>query len=90
MTLLSQARSLCAILPAYYPAVFIFATAYALNGLFLCEVTMKLPRKQAAFLRESIEQWKRDGLLADAQAAQLAGTIVVQPFDWRRLAKYSF
>jgi hypothetical protein len=29
-------------------------------------VTMKLPRKQAAFLRESIEQWKRDGLLADA------------------------
>jgi hypothetical protein len=51
---------------------------------------MTLPRKQAAFLRESIEQWKRDGLLADAQATQLAGTIVVQPFDWRRLAKYSF
>jgi hypothetical protein len=51
---------------------------------------MKLPRKQAAFLRESIEQWKRDGLLADAQATQLTGTIIVQPFDWRRLAKYSF
>jgi hypothetical protein len=51
---------------------------------------MKLPRKQAAFLRESIEQWKRDGLLADAQATQLTSTIVVQPFDWRRLAKYSF
>lgn len=51
---------------------------------------MKLPRKQAAFLREAIEQWKHDGLLADAQAAQLAGTIVVQIFDWRRLAKYSF
>jgi len=51
---------------------------------------MKLPRKQAAFLREAIERWKHDGLLADAQAAQLAGTIVVQPFDWRRLAKYSF
>lgn len=51
---------------------------------------MKLPRKQAVFLREAIEQWKHDGLLADTQAAQLAGTIVVQPFDWRRLAKYSF
>lgn len=51
---------------------------------------MKLPRKQAVFLREAIEQWKHDGLLADIQAAQLAGTIVVQPFDWRRLAKYSF
>lgn len=51
---------------------------------------MKLPRKQAVFLREAIEQWKHDGLLADTQAAQLAGTIVAQPFDWRRLAKYSF
>ena len=51
---------------------------------------MKLPRKQAVFLREAIEQWKHDGLLADTQAAQLAGTIVLQPFDWRRLAKYSF
>jgi hypothetical protein len=51
---------------------------------------MNLPRKQAAFLRETIDQWKRDGLLPEAQAAQLAGTIVVQPFDWRRLAKYSF
>ena len=51
---------------------------------------MNVPRKQAAFLREAIEQWKHDGLLADAQAAQLAGSNVVQPFDWRRLAKYSF
>lgn len=51
---------------------------------------MNLPRKQAAFLRETIEQWKRDGLLADSQAAQLSNTIVVQSFDWRRLAKYSF
>ena len=51
---------------------------------------MKLPRKQAAFARETIEQWKHDGLLADTQAPRLAETILVQPFDWRRLAKYSF
>jgi len=51
---------------------------------------MKLPRKQAAFLREAIEQRKHDGLLADTQTPRLAETILVQPFDWRRLAKYSF
>lgn len=51
---------------------------------------MILPGQQAAVLRNAIEQWRHDGLLADAQATQLAGSIVVQPFDWRRLAKYSF
>lgn len=51
---------------------------------------MKLPRKQAAVLRDAIEQWKREGVLPDAQAGMLAGTIEVQTFDWRRLAKYSF
>ncbi len=29
-------------------------------------------------------------MIADAQASTLAGTIEVQVFDWRRLAKYSF
>jgi len=51
---------------------------------------MKLPRKQAAVVREALAEWKRDGLIAEAQAATLAGTIEVQDFDWRRLAKYSF
>lgn len=32
----------------------------------------------------------KTGLIPDAQAATLAGTIEVQYFDWRRLAKYSF
>lgn len=30
---------------------------------------MKLPRKQAALLQEAIEQWQRDGLLAETQEA---------------------
>ena len=33
---------------------------------------------------------EEEGVLPDAQAGQLASTIEVQPFDWRRLAKYSF
>lgn len=51
---------------------------------------MKLPRKQAAVVRDAIERWKQDGILPDAQAATLAATIEVQYFDWRKLAKYSF
>ena len=51
---------------------------------------MRLPRKQAALLQDAIEQWREEGVLPDAQAGQLAGTIEVQAFDWRRLAKYSF
>lgn len=35
-------------------------------------------------------QWKTEGLLPEVQAGLLANTIEVQPFDWRRLAKYSF
>jgi hypothetical protein len=51
---------------------------------------MKLPRKQAAVVREAIARWKQDGVIPDAQAATLASTIEVQYFDWRKLAKYSF
>src|SRR5206468_4650661 len=50
----------------------------------------KLPRKQAAVVREAIERWKLDGVIPDVQAATLAATIEVQYFDWRKLAKYSF
>lgn len=51
---------------------------------------MKLPRKQAAVVRDVIERWQQDGVIQEAQAATLAATIEVQYFDWRRLAKYSF
>jgi hypothetical protein len=51
---------------------------------------MKLPRKQALVVRQAIEQWKRDGVIPETQAATLAATIDVQYFDWRKLAKYSF
>ena len=51
---------------------------------------MKLSPKQASFLQDAIAQWKTERLLPVAQAGLLANTIEVQPFDWRRLAKYSF
>lgn len=51
---------------------------------------MKLPRKQAAVVRDAIERWRQDGVIPDVQAATLTATIEVQYFDWRKLAKYSF
>ena len=51
---------------------------------------MKLSRKQAAFLHEAVAQWRKEGVLPETQAGLLTSTIQVQPFDWRRLAKYSF
>ena len=42
---------------------------------------MKLPRKQAAVVQEAIARWKQDGVIPEAQAATLAGTIEVQYFD---------
>ncbi len=49
---------------------------------------MKLPRKQAAVVRDAIERWQQDGVIQEAQAATLAATIEVQNFDWRKLAKH--
>ena len=51
---------------------------------------MRLPRKQAAVVRDTIERWRQDGVIPDAQAATLNATIEVQYFDWRKMAKYSF
>lgn len=46
---------------------------------------MKLPRKQAIVVREAIERWRQDGVIAEPQAALFAATIEVQYFDWRKL-----
>jgi len=53
-------------------------------------MTMRLNKKNAAVLRNAIEQWRKAGVLGNEQAGTLAGTIEVLPFDWKRLAKYSF
>jgi hypothetical protein len=59
-------------------------------ALHLYGVAMKLPPKQAAVVRDAIDQWRTTGVISDAQAAALADTSEIQIFDWRRLAKYSF
>jgi hypothetical protein len=51
---------------------------------------VKLNRKQAAIVTDAITEWTQEGLVPAGQAAQLAASIEIQTFDWRRLAKYSF
>jgi hypothetical protein len=51
---------------------------------------LKLNRKNASLIQNAVEQWKVSGVLTDVEASKLTQTIEVVPFDWKRLAKYSF
>lgn len=51
---------------------------------------MEMNKQQATFLQTALEQWEKDQLLAPETAHNLRQSIVVRPFDWRRLARYSF
>ncbi len=51
---------------------------------------LDLPHGKALILRESLDHWRAAGLLSDEAAERLAADIRVQPFDWRRLARYAF
>ena len=51
---------------------------------------MRLNRNQATALRGAIDQWKRHGLLDEKTTSILQQDIEIVPFDWKRLAKYSF
>ncbi len=51
---------------------------------------MKLTRKKADFLKESVTSWMERSLLGTEEGKRLIDDIEVVPFDWKRLAKYSF
>ncbi len=51
---------------------------------------MKVNRNQATALKGAIEYWNVQGLLDEKTASALQQDIEVVPFDWKRLAKYSF
>jgi hypothetical protein len=50
---------------------------------------VKLNRKHAGLLLAALDDWKQLGLLDDSTTHNLAKSIEVATFDWRRLAKYS-
>lgn len=51
---------------------------------------MRVDKNQATALRGAIEHWSRSGLLDEKTAGALEQDIEIVPFDWKRLAKYSF
>lgn len=51
---------------------------------------MRYNKKQGAFLAEVISHWETDGTVDAETAGRLKSSYAVRPFDWRRLAMYSF
>jgi hypothetical protein len=51
---------------------------------------MKLARKNAKTLVAALNEWEDQAQLSPEDAVRLRQSIEVIPFDWRRLAKYSF
>lgn len=47
-------------------------------------------KKQAKFLAQTIQQWQQEKVVSEEQAEQLHNSILIQTFDWKKLAKYSF
>lgn len=47
-------------------------------------------KKQAKILQDALSTWQQEQLLSEEQAEQLRNSIIVQHFDWARLAKYCF
>ena len=51
---------------------------------------MKLNKKQGKFLNNIIEQWKVDKTISADTADTLKNSFSIRPFDYKKLAKYSF
>lgn len=49
---------------------------------------MKLSKNNAAIVRNVLDGWVKEGALTQKQWQQLQKQVEVQPFDWRRLARY--
>lgn len=51
---------------------------------------MKLPRRKARVVLDTLAGWERDGTLAPGEAVRLSESVEVLAFDWQRLARLSF
>lgn len=50
---------------------------------------MKVSKSKARIIQTAITHWKNSGALSETESQKLAASIIVEPFDWQRLAKYS-
>ena len=51
---------------------------------------MKVSRKKAKIITAAIKEWEDSSQLSPPDSQKLLQSLEVTPFDWRRLAKYSF
>jgi hypothetical protein len=51
---------------------------------------MKVAKKKATIISAAIKEWEANSQLSPEDSKKLLQSIEVIPFDWRRLAKYSF
>lgn len=51
---------------------------------------MKLNKKKSRFLKEVINRWEDDGTIDTEIADRLRKSYSLRPFDWKKLARYSF
>jgi hypothetical protein len=51
---------------------------------------MKITRKHGKILENAIQQWLESSIITPDESTRLKETIEIIPFDWKRLAKYSF
>lgn len=51
---------------------------------------MKFNKKQGHFLNDIISQWESNGTITKEIADKLKSSYSIIPFDWKKLAKYSF
>jgi len=51
---------------------------------------MKFNKKQGNFLNDTISQWETNGTITKDIAVDLKNSFSIRPFDYKKLAKYSF
>ena len=51
---------------------------------------MKLNRGKVNIIKKALETWQEEGVLSPSEKDRLMAAVQVAPFDWKRLARYSF
>ena len=51
---------------------------------------MRLTRQKAITIKQALTEWERDNVLTTEERQRLEDHLEIIPFDWKRLARYSF
>jgi len=51
---------------------------------------MNVNKKQGKLINDTIDYWKNSAIIDNDTSQKLRDSIKIRPFDWKRLAKYSF